>query len=245
MLPGILHELTGCTSPYFFHGLPYPDRPHFTVFDYETCMVAYRNPEVFSSSAEVVDVNGGPLGVTNSMLSMGGAQHKRYRALVQPSFLPANGRWWAHNWIIETVDILVDGLARDGRAELNVDFFAAIPLLTITGSFGVPDRAGTRDPASDRPRPAEGRRHRPADCQCASRGTAGRPDQHPGAGRTDRRRRRHHPADGSGDRLVRSAVARRRLGHHVEADGHHLHRAAAAAGAPRCGARQTGSCSAR
>jgi cytochrome P450 len=138
VLPGTLHELTGCTSPYFFHGLPYPDRPHFTVFDYETCMVAYRNPEVFSSSGEPVDVNNGPLGVTNSMLSMGGAQHKRYRALVQPSFLPANGRWWAHNWIIETVDALVDGLTPDGRAELNVDFFAAIPLLTITGSFGVP-----------------------------------------------------------------------------------------------------------
>ena len=65
-------------------------------------------------------------------------QHKRYRSLVQPSFLPANGKWWAQNWISETVDLLVDGLAHEGRAELNVDFFAAIPLLTITGSFGVP-----------------------------------------------------------------------------------------------------------
>ena len=101
-------------------------------------MTAYRNPEVFASSPDPVDVNGGPLGVTNSMLSMGGAQHKRYRALVQPSFLPANGKWWAQNWISDTVDVLVDGLAHDGRAELNVDFFAAIPLLTITGSFGVP-----------------------------------------------------------------------------------------------------------
>lgn len=137
VLPGTLHELTGCSVPYFFHGLPYPDRPHFTVLDYETCMVAYRNPEVFASSAEPVDIDNRPLGVTNSMLSMGGAQHKRYRALVQPSFLPANGRWWAHNWIIDTVDALVDGL-QDGCAELNVDVFAAIPLLTITGSFGVP-----------------------------------------------------------------------------------------------------------
>ena len=72
------------------------------------------------------------------MLSMGGEQHKRYRALVQPSFLPANGKWWIDNWIIETVDLLIDGLVDDGRAELNVDFFAAIPVLTITGSFGVP-----------------------------------------------------------------------------------------------------------
>ena len=52
VLPGILHELTGSTEPLFFHGLPYPDRPHFTVFDYDSCMTAYRNPEVFASSPE-------------------------------------------------------------------------------------------------------------------------------------------------------------------------------------------------
>ncbi|MGV0806515.1 cytochrome P450 [Mycolicibacterium setense] len=138
VLPGVLHELTGCSAPYFFHGLPYPDRPHFTVFDYETCMAVYRNPEVFSSSANPVDVHNGPLSVGNSMLSMGGAQHKRYRALVQPSFLPANGRWWLENWITGTVHQLIDGVIGESRAELNVDVFAAIPLLTITGSFGVP-----------------------------------------------------------------------------------------------------------
>lgn len=138
VLPGILHELTGSTDPLCFHGLPYPDSPHFTVFDYESCMIAYRNPEVFASSPQPVDLEHGPLGLTNSMLSMGGAQHKRYRALVQPSFLPANGNWWIDNWITETVDLLIEGFVHDGRAELNVDFCAAIPVLTITGSFGVP-----------------------------------------------------------------------------------------------------------
>ena len=39
---------------------------------------------------------------------------------------------------------LIDGFVDDGRAELNVDFCAAIPVLTITGSFGVPRRAGAR-----------------------------------------------------------------------------------------------------
>ena len=33
---------------------------------------------------------------------------------------------------------LIDAFVDDGRAELNVDFCAAIPVLTITGSFGVP-----------------------------------------------------------------------------------------------------------
>ena len=41
VLPGILHELTGSTDMMFFHGLPYPDSRHFTVFDYDSCMIAY------------------------------------------------------------------------------------------------------------------------------------------------------------------------------------------------------------
>lgn len=138
VLPGVLHELTGCTEPMFWHGLPYPDRPHFTTFDYETGFTAYRNTDAFVSSPTPVDLDNGPLGIVNSMLSMDGAQHKRYRSLVQSSFLPAKGGWWTDNWIGRTVDLLIDSFARDGRAELNVDFCAAIPLLTITGSFGVP-----------------------------------------------------------------------------------------------------------
>lgn len=138
VVPGTLHELTGCSGSMYFHGLPYPDRPHFTLFDYETGFAAHRDPEVFASSPEPVDLDNGPLTITNSMLSMDGDRHKRYRALVQPSFLSSNGRWWIDNWIAETVNVLLDGFAADGRAELNVDFCAAIPILTITGSFGLP-----------------------------------------------------------------------------------------------------------
>lgn len=138
VLEGTLHELTGLGGNLFFHGLPEADRPHFTLFDWDTCFAAHRDPEVFASSPVPVDLDNGPLALTNSMLSMDGAQHRRYRALVQPSFLSSNGKWWIDNWISETVDLLIDSFARDGRAELNVDFCAAIPILTITGSFGVP-----------------------------------------------------------------------------------------------------------
>ncbi|WP_067672679.1 cytochrome P450 [Nocardia miyunensis] len=136
--PGVVHELTGFEGPAFFAGLPEPDRPHFSAFSYASCGDAYRNPEVFASSTEPVDVNNGPITALNSMLSMGGAQHRRSRALVQPSFVPAKAQWWIRNWIEEVVDLLIDGFADQGRAELNVDFCAAIPVLTITGSFGVP-----------------------------------------------------------------------------------------------------------
>ena len=136
--PGIVHELTGADGDMFFHGLPYPDRPHFSAFSFEACDAVYRDPDVFASSPEPVDIETGELGALNSMLSMGGAQHRRYRTLVQPSFVPAKAQWWIRNWIEQTVHRLIDGFANDGRAELNVDFCAAIPVLTITGSFGLP-----------------------------------------------------------------------------------------------------------
>ena len=135
---GTVHELSGIEDDLVFHGLPSPDRPHFSAFSWAACDAAYRNPETFASSAEAVDLEEGAPGPTNSMLSMGGAQHRRYRALVQPSFSPAKVRWWIENWIEHTVHALIDAFEGNGRAELNVELCAAIPVLTITGSFGLP-----------------------------------------------------------------------------------------------------------
>jgi cytochrome P450 len=90
--PGTVHELTGYHGKPMFHGLPFEDRPHFSAFSYAACDDAYRNPGVFASSP-----NAGPSGeldYENSMLMMGGTQHRRYRSLVQPSFVPAKAQWW-------------------------------------------------------------------------------------------------------------------------------------------------------
>ena len=179
----------------YWHGLPYPDRPHFTTFDYETGFTAYRDAEVFASSPEPVDIDQRsavhrPTACCRWMAPSTSAT----AALVQPSFLPANGKWWTENWITETVELLIDGFARDGRAELNVDFCAAIPILTITGSFGVPDRAGTRHSRErSRDDPQKVVDMHQADRRRAPRTAARRPDQRAGAGRTHRRGRCHTP----------------------------------------------------
>ena len=136
---GTVHELSGVQQDLMFHGLPYPDRPHFSAFSWAACDAAYRNPEVFASSPDAVDLEGGELGPTNSMLSMGGAQHRRYRGLVQLHRSrrrrhPGGSRTGSPN----TVTALIDSFETQGRAELNVEFCAAIPVLTITGSFAVP-----------------------------------------------------------------------------------------------------------
>jgi cytochrome P450 len=154
---GTVHELTGYPGEATFQGLPFPGRPHFSAFSFAACDAAFRDDETFASapppgpgsglgdaypsadgSGGSDDGVGGEVGVMSSMLAMGGTRHRRYRSLVQPSFVPPRARWWITNWIDTTVHALIDGFAGDGGAELNVDFCAAIPVLTITGSFGVP-----------------------------------------------------------------------------------------------------------
>lgn len=136
---GTPHELTGYFGPASFQGLPEADRPHYTAFTFAACDEAFRNEELFVSSAPDIDIDRSKPGVDTSMLGMNGKEHRRYRGLVQPSFTPAKAKWWIDRWINETVNALVDGLLEgEGRADLNVDFCAAIPMLTITGSFGIP-----------------------------------------------------------------------------------------------------------
>jgi cytochrome P450 len=127
---GVVGPLIGFDGDAFFQGLPYPELPHFSAFDFATCDAVFRDGETYISKPPDGGLNA-------SILYMDGAEHRRYRALVQPSFLPKRARWWIENWIERTVHALIDRIEQQGHADLNVDVFAAIPLLTITGSFGI------------------------------------------------------------------------------------------------------------
>ena len=137
---GPVHEgtpgrLSGYQGDETFFGLPEPDRRHFTAFDFETCDTVVRTPDVFKSSPP--DPSGDVALHELSMLTMDGEKHRRYRALVQPSFSPQRMAWWRDNWVDPTVEALIDSIEADGSADLNIQFFAAIPILTICGSFGI------------------------------------------------------------------------------------------------------------
>jgi len=135
--PGTLHELTGHAGPVSFAGLPFEDRPHFTAFTFAACDQALRDQDRFTSSPVPVDREKMRIDPLNSLIGMGGSAHRRYRRLVQPSFALPRMSWWTDKWISLTVDQLIDWFAGDGHADLNVDFCAALPVLTITRSFGV------------------------------------------------------------------------------------------------------------
>ena len=108
----------------------------FAVFDFETADRVFRDEVTFPSAPATVDPTAGR-GLQSSMLYLNGAPHRRYRGLAQPSFVPKKAEWWIARWIRDTAQALIDGFEADGRAELNVDYDAAIPTLTITGSFGL------------------------------------------------------------------------------------------------------------
>ena len=133
---GAAHDLLGHPGEFSFEGLPYPELLHYTAFSFASCDEGFRDGDTFASSPGAIDRD--TVSVESSMLSMGGAEHRRYRGLVQPSFVPPKMRWWTEKWIEATVDALIDHFIDEGHAELNVDFCAAIPVLTITGSFGIP-----------------------------------------------------------------------------------------------------------
>lgn len=132
---GAPHEALGWTGDVFFQGLPYLNRPHVGAYDYATCTEVLRNESRFVTNPPIVD--GDPVLPDAAILYMDGRRHHDYRTLVQPSFVPNKAIWWLDNWISTLIHRLIDGIERTGRADLNVDFCAPIPMLTIAGSFGI------------------------------------------------------------------------------------------------------------
>jgi cytochrome P450 len=132
---GAPHEALGWTGEVFFQGLPYPDRPHFSAYDFETCSRVLKDDEHFVTRCE--PRAGEPALPEVAILFMDGARHRRYRTLVQPSFVPARAAWWLDHWIRDLVAGLIDGFQDDDRVDLNMELCGPIPLLTITRSFGI------------------------------------------------------------------------------------------------------------
>jgi len=70
---GTVHQLLGYHGPATFQGLPEPDRPHYSVFDFSTCDRVLRDEATFPSSPRSAAV--GAPGIGSSMLGMNGQEH--------------------------------------------------------------------------------------------------------------------------------------------------------------------------
>ena len=225
---GIVHELTGYRGRLVLPGPAVPRPP--ALLGVQLRGVRRRVPRrrgVRVVTGRRVDVDTASRGVFNSMLV-----HGRHAAPPLPRARAAvvragQGAVVDHTTgSSETVHALIDEFVDDGRAELNVDFCAAIPVLTITGSFGVDRRAGARHP---RVADAATRRRSSRSSSRSSRPAASSPQDDlisvlVEAEITDE--------DGVDHRLTDAEIHSFALlllaagsGHDVEADGHHPRRA--------------------
>ncbi|MFF2846330.1 cytochrome P450 [Streptomyces sp. NPDC058001] len=133
---GSVEEVLG-TPATALHPTPAYTRPQpepvFSVFGFDTVNTVFRDPETFTSDAlrGTFDTFG------RNILGMGGSEHARYRAIAQPSFARNMTQWWIDRWIADITDTLLHRIEGRGRADLNLEFCALLPLLTITSSFGV------------------------------------------------------------------------------------------------------------
>ena len=50
---GTVHELIGYAGPAAFHGLPFPERPHYSAFSFEICDQAFRDQDTFSTMTKL------------------------------------------------------------------------------------------------------------------------------------------------------------------------------------------------
>ena len=119
----------------FFQGLPYPLREHFSAYDYDTCATVLKDDQRFVTRVDTLP--GEQPFPDAAILYMNGKQHRDYRTLVQPSFVPARATWWLDHFIRSMVGQLIDGFADEAAVDLNLEFCSAIPMLTITGSLGI------------------------------------------------------------------------------------------------------------
>lgn len=113
------------------------DEDHWSLVDWATCARTFRDSETFSSALHRSrPVMGGE---ANSIIGMGGAEHRRYRALVHPEFVRPRAKWWVDTIIRGLVNDLITDFEADGQADLNLQFCAPLPLFVTTRSLGVPD----------------------------------------------------------------------------------------------------------
>jgi cytochrome P450 len=108
-------------------------RPTFLLTKYDDCLAALHDAETYSSrsNAEAGQVLG------RTVLEMDGREHSRYRALVQPAFVPK-----ALDGLQPLMENLVQGLLdtvqRGPRADLVTQFTEHYPVQVIAHLLGIP-----------------------------------------------------------------------------------------------------------
>lgn len=131
---GYLRELLGLPA-HKRHAVA-AGRPGYTVLSFAACEAAFRDSGRFSSG--IVHHPNPDDEQLMGILEMDGLQHLAYRKTLQPMFIkPRTLTWWRQRWINEIVEMLIDRLKRQDRAELNQEYCARVPVHTVTRAIGL------------------------------------------------------------------------------------------------------------
>ncbi|MEY2926481.1 MAG: hypothetical protein RL367_958 [Pseudomonadota bacterium] len=130
----LVETITGQSDPQFKTN----PRAHYTALTFDTCSKALVDNETWSS-LHYHESGGVMENIGMTVLMMGGNEHARHRAAVQPMMTRQQAMgWWSEKWIEPFVATLVDeiGRAQDG-ADLALALCARLPMHTVTAGYGL------------------------------------------------------------------------------------------------------------
>jgi len=133
ILAGDLHQsLTGVPNP------GTPPRPHYTTLTFEASNKALIDNATYSS-LHYQEMPGVMMTIGNTILTMVGNEHARYRSAIQPMMTRQQAMgWWREKWIEPFVTTLVDDIARqESGTDLMLTLCARLPMHTVTAAYGL------------------------------------------------------------------------------------------------------------
>jgi cytochrome P450 len=134
--PGTLTDVLGIVPKHKIQMFEV-ERPHFIALSFATIDELLTKNDIYSSSVYYEFFPTKQFG--KSILHLGGTEHRQYRGTVQPLFTRRNViEWWQPTWITGLVDELVSTFEKKGKADLNQELCARLPMHTITRAFGLP-----------------------------------------------------------------------------------------------------------
>jgi cytochrome P450 len=133
---GTLGECMGVPAERTGEAFSMPGRTYFSVLGFAAASDVFIRKNDFSNEAYA------EMGVRNflgdTMLTMDGLRHRKYRNLVQQYFQPDMAtNWWRSRVIEDLVDELLSSFEKQESVDLNAQLFARVPLHTITMGFGL------------------------------------------------------------------------------------------------------------
>ncbi len=133
---GSLAECLGLPPERNGGGYYIPGNDYYTVVSFAAVSNVFIRKDDFGVEAYLDMGIGDEFGDT--ILTMEGLRHRRYRDLVQEYFQPAAaGSWWHDVVISGLVEQLIATFEDRPSVDLNAQFFGPLPLQTVTAGFGM------------------------------------------------------------------------------------------------------------